>query len=212
MSVMRHAISAGLAACVTFALLAMMGTLLHIGPLGTRVNPPTLWQAAPVLPARPPSAVPSHRPERPRREIQALPKQAALRPAPVDIGNRGADALRNGAASPAAMLNPGRPEIVIGSGGFNAADSEYLPIVKVPAVYPVRAQNQGISGYCIIEYTVTPDGTVRDPLPVDCQPNGVFESASIAAAAKFKYKPRIVDGEAVEVAGVRNKFIYQLEK
>jgi protein TonB len=46
---------------------------------------------------------------------------------------------------------------------------------------------------------------------VDCQPQGVFEKASIKAATKFKYKPRVVDGEAIEVAGVQNKFTYTLE-
>jgi protein TonB len=28
---------------------------------------------------------------------------------------------------------------------------------------------------------------------------------------KFKYKPRIVDGEPIEVAGVQNKITFQLE-
>ncbi|MDA0651131.1 MAG: energy transducer TonB, partial [Proteobacteria bacterium] len=31
------------------------------------------------------------------------------------------------------------------------------------------------------------------------------------ASEKFKYKPRVVDGEAIEVAGVQNKFTYELE-
>jgi protein TonB len=47
---------------------------------------------------------------------------------------------------------------------------------------------------------------------VDCQPSGVFERASVKAAEKFKYKPRVVDGEAIEVAGVQNKFTYELEQ
>jgi protein TonB len=39
----------------------------------------------------------------------------------------------------------------------------------------------------------------------------VFEDASVKAALKFKYKPRVIDGEPVEVAGVRNRFLYELE-
>jgi periplasmic protein TonB len=92
-----------------------------------------------------------------------------------------------------------------------SGDGEYLPIVKVAPVYPRRAQTRGISGYCIVEYTVTRTGSIRDPRAVDCQPSGVFESASIAAAEKFKYRPRIVDGEPIEVAGVQNMFTYELE-
>lgn len=101
-------------------------------------------------------------------------------------------------------------EVQISSTGISG-DGEYLPIVKVAPVYPRRAQTRGISGYCIVEYTVTRTGSIRDPRAVDCQPSGVFESASISAAEKFKYRPRVVDGEPIEVAGVQNLFTYELE-
>ncbi|MCR9105245.1 MAG: energy transducer TonB [Gammaproteobacteria bacterium] len=103
-------------------------------------------------------------------------------------------------------------DISIASSGMATGDGEYLPIVKVAPIYPRRAQTRGITGYCIVEYTVTTSGAIRDPQAVDCQPSGVFESASVKAATKFKYKPRVVDGEAIEVAGVQNKFTYELEQ
>ena len=100
----------------------------------------------------------------------------------------------------------------INSSGMSSGDGEYLPIVKVAPIYPRRAQTRGITGYCIVEYTVTKTGSIRDPQAVDCQPSGVFESASVKASLKFKYKPRVVDGEPIEVAGVQNKFTYELEQ
>ena len=103
-------------------------------------------------------------------------------------------------------------EIAINSSGMSSGDGEYLPIVKVAPIYPRRAQTRGISGYCIVEYTVTTSGAIRDPVAVDCQPEGVFEKASVKASLKFKYKPRVVDGEPIEVAGVQNKFTYELEQ
>ncbi len=103
-------------------------------------------------------------------------------------------------------------DVEISTTGMSTGDGEYLPIVKVAPIYPRRAQTRGITGYCIVEYTVTTSGAIRDPQPVDCQPSGVFESASVKAALKFKYKPRVVDGEAIEVAGVQNKFTYELEQ
>ncbi|MEE4144667.1 MAG: TonB family protein [Halieaceae bacterium] len=103
-------------------------------------------------------------------------------------------------------------DVSIESSGMATSDGEYLPIVKVAPIYPRRAQTRGISGYCIVEYTVTASGAIRDPKAVDCQPSGVFESASVKAAEKFKYKPRVVDGVAIEVGGVQNKFTYELEQ
>ncbi|MEO0437085.1 MAG: energy transducer TonB [Pseudomonadota bacterium] len=102
--------------------------------------------------------------------------------------------------------------VQISSSGMSSGDGEYLPIVKVAPIYPRRAQTRGITGYCIVEYTVTKSGSIRNPVPVDCSPSGVFERASVKAAEKFKYKPRVVDGEPIEVAGVQNKFTYELEQ
>lgn len=102
-------------------------------------------------------------------------------------------------------------DISIESSGMSTGDGEYLPIVKVAPIYPRRAQSRGISGYCIVEYTVTTSGAIRNPVAVDCQPSGVFDKASVKAAEKFKYKPRVIDGEPIEVPGVQNKFTYELE-
>lgn len=103
-------------------------------------------------------------------------------------------------------------DVSISTSGMSSGDGEYLPIVKVAPIYPRRAQTRGITGYCIVEYTVTASGAIRDPVAVDCNPEGVFEKASVKASLKFKYKPRVVDGEAIEVVGVQNKFTYELEQ
>lgn len=93
---------------------------------------------------------------------------------------------------------------------LESSDGEYLPIVKVAPVYPRRALSRGIEGYVIVEFTVTKQGTVRDPVVVKAEPESLFDRAAMDAALKFKYKPRVVNGEAVEVAGVQNKISFQI--
>lgn len=109
---------------------------------------------------------------------------------------------------------PAETEIEL-SGGFsigNIGEGDYLPIVKVAPIYPQRAVTRGIEGYCVVSYTVTRQGTVRDPVVVQDQcTSSLFHRASRQAALKFKYKPRVVDGEAREVPNVRNKFTFKLE-
>jgi periplasmic protein TonB len=115
--------------------------------------------------------------------------------------------------------------IDIGSGGFGISDGEYLPIVKVQPQYPRRALSRGMTGWAIVEFTVTAQGSVADPFIVsncgwiknarndgDCEdsPNSVFDSAAVKAASKFKYKPKVIDGEPVETAGVQNKITFEL--
>ena len=96
--------------------------------------------------------------------------------------------------------------------GLSASDGEYLPIVKVQPVYPRRALSRGIEGYVIVEFTVTKQGTTKDIVVVEAEPTGIFDSAATQAAAKFKYKPRVVDGEAIEVPGVQNKITFKIEE
>ena len=91
-----------------------------------------------------------------------------------------------------------------GIGGFNAAEGEYLPIVKVAPIYPNRALTRGIEGYCIVEYIVTRNGTTKDPKVVECT-SSLFANASIKASAKFKYKPRVINGQPIDYS----RFVFE---
>ena len=91
------------------------------------------------------------------------------------------------------------------------ADGSYVPIFKVPPIYPRRAQERGIEGCVMLEFIVTKIGAVRDPVVVWSQPSGIFDRAAMRAAMKFKYKPQIRDGEAIEVPGVLNQITFIIE-
>ena len=197
-SLFRTAISILLAIVVVVALFLIMRTLID----GNFVNPEIDDRMVAELVRLPddielqnstPKPDKAEDPEEPPPDMEMEQLDVDM---DVDIEN----------VAPRANIN-----ISIGTGTMAQGDGEYLPIVKVAPIYPRRAQTRGISGYCIVEYTVTTSGAIRDPRAVDCQPSGVFDKASVKASLKFKYKPRVVDGEPIEVAGVRNKFTYELE-
>lgn len=98
----------------------------------------------------------------------------------------------------------------IGGVGIEVSDGEYLPIVKVAPVYPMRALQRRLEGHVVVEFVVTTAGTVRDVVVIEST-SPVFDQAAIEAAQKFKYKPRIVDGLPIEVAGVQNKITFRLD-
>jgi protein TonB len=123
------------------------------------------------------------------------------------------DELKPTAEKMAVTAAPVETEIDLAPGGFSLGigEGDYLPIVKVAPIYPQRALSRGVQGDCIVEFTVTRSGTTRDAFAVEGQCDRLFEKASVEAALKFKYKPRVLEGQAVEVPGVRNKFTYKLE-
>ena len=147
-----------------------------------------------------------------RRQIKPEKPPAPKAPPPQPPTPK-LDELRPSAEKIGIAAVPVQTEIALSSGGFSlgVGEGDYLPIVKVAPIYPQRALSRGIEGSCIVEFTVTRAGTTRDAVAQDGRCDSAFRKASVAAALKFKYKPRIVDGKAVEVAGVRNKFTYKLE-
>ena len=102
-------------------------------------------------------------------------------------------------------------DLTIGA-GLQASDGEYLPIVKVAPVYPRRALARGIEGYVVLEYTVTKQGTVKDPVVIESKPNRIFDKVATKSALRYKYKPRVIDGEPVEVPNVRTKITFKLSQ
>ncbi|GAC15809.1 energy transducer TonB [Aliiglaciecola lipolytica] len=103
-------------------------------------------------------------------------------------------------------------DVALGSGlALESGDGEYLPIVKVAPVYPRRALSRGIEGFVIVEFTVSKLGAVKDIRVVEATPPDIFNQAAMEAALKFKYKPRVVNGEPAEVSGVQNRITFQID-
>lgn len=94
--------------------------------------------------------------------------------------------------------------------GFGVSDGEYLPIVKVAPIYPPRAAARGLEGYVVVQYTVTTTGDTRDIVVIEST-SSLFDRAAVESAQKYKYKPRVIDGTPVEVAGVTTRIEFILE-
>ena len=90
-------------------------------------------------------------------------------------------------------------------------EGEPIAIVKPQPVYPLRAVERNIEGYTVVEYGITASGQTQNIRVLEAYPARIFDAASIQATARFKYKPRVVDGKAVEVHGIQNKFTFRLE-
>lgn len=87
-----------------------------------------------------------------------------------------------------------------------------IATVKVQAVYPPRAIARGYEGYCTVQYSITATGATSNIHVVDGQcTHRLFEKASINAAKKFKYRPKMENGQGVAVHGMQNRFTFNLE-
>lgn len=209
---LRAAIAVVVGALVAFGLLFLMQALIATGQTAITDNPST--RIVDFVRVKREERLESKRskPDRPPNPDEAPPEAPQPSLSSAGVGMQAAQgsvvAMDTGPVSVdeiALDVSPGFG-IVAGS-----ADGDYLPIVKVAPVYPSRAVDRGIEGYVVVEFTVTRTGAVRDPRVVEYHPSTIFNKAALAAALKFKYKPRIVNGEPIEVHGVLNKITFRLE-
>ncbi len=91
-----------------------------------------------------------------------------------------------------------------------SVDDNPEPLVRVAPVYPGRALSRGLEGYVDLEFTVTTEGTVRDPVVI-FSTSPLFERAATTALLRFKYRPQVVDGEVVEMPGIQTRITFRLE-
>jgi protein TonB len=89
-------------------------------------------------------------------------------------------------------------------------DGDYLPVVKVAPVYPQAARKERIEGFVVVEFSVGSNGLTQQARVVEASPPDIFDRAALAAVSKFRYKPRVVDGDPVAVTGVRNRITFVL--
>jgi len=76
-------------------------------------------------------------------------------------------------------------------------DGDVVPLVRMPAQYPRKAQSRKIEGYVKARLTINAEGTVDKVEIIDSKPKGIFERSAIKALYKYKFRPKMQDGKAV---------------
>jgi periplasmic protein TonB len=134
----------------------------------------------------PPPDVPEPQMEKP----QAMEMDLALPDIDIPLSLSGTPYLGDFAKSSnkSAIGKPSKPKI----------DTNVVPTLRIPPVYPARALRSGIEGVVTVEFTIAVDGSVKDPVIVKSKPPKIFDKAVLKSITKWKFNPDMVDGNAVE--------------
>ncbi|MBM4269045.1 MAG: energy transducer TonB [Deltaproteobacteria bacterium] len=126
-----------------------------------------------------------------------------LNPAPAAIPMIG-PTVDGGAVAPTGIGQIG--------GGAGGSDRDVIPLVRINPEYPMRAQQRGIEGWVLVEFTITPAGTVSNARVIDSEPKGTFDSAALRAIGRWRYNPKVEGGVAIERHGVQVLLDFKLER
>ena len=92
------------------------------------------------------------------------------------------------------------------------SDRDVIPLVRINPEYPQRALSRGTEGWVIVQFTITPAGTVKDAKVIDADPKGIFDDAAVKSILRWRYNPKVEEGVAVERVGIRTMLRFQLEE
>lgn len=201
----RYAASAVPGIAVTLALFWTMQSLLDSGsPVtgGDRFRLPAVFTVDPPPPPPPATRQP------PPKRIPSPPHVPTTRTGvPVDDPVERPLIVDRGPGLPA---SPGSG-FDVGNGFPGNGDGPLVAVVRIEPQYPIAAASRGLEGFVTVVFDVTAEGTV-DRVRVLESSHALFEPAAVRAAYRFRFKPRVVDGNPVASRDVANRFRFTLEE
>lgn len=119
-------------------------------------------------------------------------------------------------------LDDGLQDLVLGIGldldilggpnlGAAVSDSDPVPVVRVNPQYPPRAAERGTEGWVELRFTISASGTVQDAEVTKSHPGHVFDRAALRAVRRWKYNPKIKDGNPVVRHGITVRLEFSLQ-
>ncbi len=202
----RYLIAVVFAVTVTVGLFVLMQSLIAMG--GAALDDAVGGKVIDFVRLRRDESTQERKRELPKREApQNQPAPPALDlPTPSGAIDHGAIAIAPPDTSSQKLELSGGPQL-----GAAPSDTDVIPLVRVNPQYPRGAAQQRLEGWVQIEFDISVTGTVKNARVLASHPPGIFDSAALAAIRKWKYKPKIDEGVAVERFNVRVQLTFSLE-
>jgi len=203
---LRAGIAICLGAMMTFGLFALMAFLVNFDgerlQSGAKSEPLVINQQAQETKAK--------------KTIRLKPKPPSLPDTPPPPMQLNSKAQTN---EPKMRLAINLPTVNIQSGisaGLSgpvlAQDGDATPIVRIEPRYPMKAARSGKEGYVILSFSINELGGVDDVKVIEAKPRRLFSKEARRALRRWKYKPKMVDGQPQKQTGQTVRLDFRLEK
>lgn len=189
-----------IAAVITFGLFVIMQALISQDSV-------TMTSVAPIVPLD----IVYH------SEDPDIIKKTKLKPPPKLKPIPNTEPLKVGESAQPGLVGEFRPQIPIDQVQIDdqlrlGGTAQASPVVRITPKYPVGASRDGIQGWVRLAFDVSPLGTTENISIIDAEPKRIFNREAKRALAKWKYRPKKVDGKAVAQSGFEVVLDFKLEQ
>lgn len=157
-----------------------------------------------------------------KRDVAPAPEEQVMpeRPPPIDAPpasdvtpDTPSGELSAGTIDVAAPTMTAPVKMAMGAGvGTAVGDTDAVPLMRVEPRYPPQLLQDGIEGWVRLRFTIGRSGQTKDVIVIDSKPAVVFDEAAIAAVRKWKYQPKVVDGQQIERPGLTVRLTFKVPK
>ena len=173
------------------------------------IRTPDQPETAPERRLRKPPPEPPEPPEEPPRQIQPVIK-SVRQPLPQPLPRLKIDAPPATIDSDGPYLGPVLADAPATEGpGFIMAH-DLVPILRRSPRYPRTLKRKEIEGYVVVEFTVTEQGLVREPVIIESNPHDDFGKSVMETVRYWKFQPYRKEGRPVAVCA-RQRVDFKLE-
>ncbi|QLE87366.1 energy transducer TonB [Shewanella sp. Scap07] len=183
---------------ITLALFAFMASLINI-----EHQPPGEIAKAPEFNL---SFIPDESPPE-KKTYDLTPPKPAVAPPSIPKLQPTDDNTMAVAVTMPSMVTP-----TINYQGRQATDAQALPVIQISPQYPIDAAQRGKEGYVIVNFDISSSGSVENVSVVEAHPKRIFNRAAIQAIKKWKYKPKIENGQAVPQGNQHVQLDFKLDQ
>lgn len=82
-------------------------------------------------------------------------------------------------------------------GARSTGNSGVVVLSRPKPAYPRKAVKSGKEGWVKVSFTITEQGTVKNPVVVAAKPRRIFDHSALQAIRKWRFKPKTVGGRPV---------------
>lgn len=86
-----------------------------------------------------------------------------------------------------------------------------MPLYRVNPKYPRKALRLGKQGHVLLSFDINQAGRVENIQVLEAKPQRMFERSARQALKKWRYKPMVVNGQAVSKLGQKIRLDFKME-